>query len=203
VLALALDKGLEVPGQTEAVLQLSDWLVEHRIDDAWGPNWPMFIPMTPQGLDSAPDRAEPSRNGWCYGSPGVARALWLAGTALGDASLRELAAEAMRAVARRPSANRLLNSPTFCHGLAGLLQIVLRFAHDTGEAAFADLAAELTDALLDAYEPGRPLGYAAVEASGNRVDRAGLLDGAPGVAMALLAAATDAEPTWDRLFLLS
>jgi hypothetical protein len=30
-----------------------------------------------------------------------------------------------------------------------------------------------------------------------------LLDGAPGVALVLLAAATPVEPTWDRLFLLS
>jgi lantibiotic biosynthesis protein len=29
------------------------------------------------------------------------------------------------------------------------------------------------------------------------------LDGAPGVVLVLLAAATDVEPSWDRLFLLS
>jgi hypothetical protein len=35
------------------------------------------------------------------------------------------------------------------------------------------------------------------------VDQPGLLDGAPGVILALLAASTDVEPIWDRLFLLS
>jgi hypothetical protein len=35
------------------------------------------------------------------------------------------------------------------------------------------------------------------------VDRPGLLDGAPGAALVLLAAATDVEPAWDRVFLLS
>ena len=38
---------------------------------------------------------------------------------------------------------------------------------------------------------------------GGRIDQAGLLDGAPGIAMALLAAATPQPPNWDRLFLLS
>jgi hypothetical protein len=35
------------------------------------------------------------------------------------------------------------------------------------------------------------------------MDQPGLLDGAPSVALVLLAAATTVEPTWDRLFLLS
>jgi hypothetical protein len=47
------------------------------------------------------------------------------------------------------------------------------------------------------------LGFRSLEPAGNAVDQAGLLDGAPGVALVLLAAATDAEPTWDRLFLLA
>ena len=80
---------------------------------------------------------------------------------------------------------------------------MVRFASDTGLPVFSDAAAELVDELLAAYEPGRPLAFASIEPGPNPVDRAGLLDGAPGVAMALLAAATETEPTWDRLFLLS
>ncbi|MGH8905647.1 MAG: lanthionine synthetase C family protein [Egibacteraceae bacterium] len=152
---------------------------------------------------AGPAAPGPSRGAWCYGSPGIARALWLAGDALDDDEPRELAVEAVHAVLRRPVAVRQIESPTFCHGVAGLLQIVLRFAHDTGVAAFREAAAELVDQLLAAYEPERLLGYASLEPGANPVDRAGLLDGAPGVAMVLLAAATGAEPTWDRLFLLS
>jgi hypothetical protein len=204
LLALALGRGVEVSGQAEAVRRLADWLVAHRADDQWGLNWPTAVPLPPPGTpDPDPSGLVPSRSAWCYGSPGVARALWFAGDRLEDAGLREVAVEAMRAVLRRPMRERQIESPTFCHGVAGLLQIVLRFAHDTGVAAFANAAAELVDQLLAAYEPERPLGYASLEPGSNPVDRAGLLDGAPGVAMTLLAAATDAEPTWDRLFLLS
>ena len=35
------------------------------------------------------------------------------------------------------------------------------------------------------------------------IDQPGLLEGSPGIALVLLAAATSVEPTWDRLFLLS
>ena len=109
----------------------------------------------------------------------------------------------MQAVYRRPVRERQIDSPTFCHGVAGLLQITLRFAHDTGAAVFAEAAADLTDQLLAAHDPDGLLGYRSIEPGGNAVDQAGLLDGAPGVALVLLAAATDAEPTWDRLFLLA
>ncbi len=47
------------------------------------------------------------------------------------------------------------------------------------------------------------LGFRHLETRDNHMDQPGLLEGAPGVALALLASATSAEPTWDRLFLLS
>lgn len=207
VLALALRAGVEVPGQAEAVRRAADWLVAHQVTDEWGISWPAAVPVpAPDGArPSRPvDRPGPTRSAWCYGAPGVARALWLAGEALDDGRVRETAIETMRAVLRRPVRRRGIPSPTFCHGVAGLLQIVLRFHHDSG--LFHQGVAELVDELLAAYRPDRPLGYVSYESydpDADPVDRAGLLDGAPGVALVLLAAATDTEPTWDRLFLLS
>jgi hypothetical protein len=204
VLALALSAGQRVPGQAEVIRILAEWLVTHSVDDEWGVNWPSAIPLAPMGAHTPMTRElAPARSAWCYGGPGVARALWLAGEALGDDGLRELALEAIFSVLRRPVKSRQIDSPTFCHGVAGLLQIVLRFAHDTGLAVLIDAASELVDQLLSVYEPERPLGYASLEPGNNPVDRAGLLEGAPGVVLALLAAATDTEPIWDRLFLLS
>jgi lantibiotic biosynthesis protein len=198
VLALALRAGLEVDGLAAAIDHAAGWLVAQQIFDAWGPTWPSAVPLDPDQPASAP-----SRNGWCYGSPGVARALWLAGDALGRRSYCNVAVEAMAAIYRRPAAARRLASPTFCHGLAGLLQTTLRFAHDTGLPLFAHAAQVLTTELLAAYEPASVLGYRSVERLGRRADRPGLLDGAAGVPLVLLAAALGVEPTWDRLVLLS
>jgi lantibiotic biosynthesis protein len=201
LLALAYRSGVVVDGMACAIDRLANWLDRNRVDDAWGVNWPIAVPLEPG--DAAVARPGPSRAAWCYGSPGVARALWLAGAALDHSGYRALAIAALEAVQRRPLHERHIDSPTFCHGVAGLLQITLRFVHDTGLAQFAEAARALCDQLLGLHEPASLLGYRDLEPGGGGVDQPGLLSGAPGVAMVLLAAATDVEPTWDRLFLLS
>jgi hypothetical protein len=202
LMALALRSGVVEEGLKEAIDQVVSWLGQNRVDDAWGVNWPQVVSLAPAGA-SSPPVDPPSPSAWCYGSPGVARALWLAGEAMDHPGYRELAVEAMEAVYRRPLRERGIDSPTFCHGVAGLLQITLRFARDTGLASFAEAASTLSEQLLSLYDPDSLLGYYSLEPGGQRVDQPGLLDGAPGVVLVLLAAATDVEPTWDRLFLLA
>jgi hypothetical protein len=204
LLALSYSHGIYVPSIEEAAEQLAVWLINNRADDEWGVNWPYSVPLTPEGLPDWSAKAYgPSRTAWCYGAPGVARALWLAGVAFGRSAWRELALEAMQAVYRRPATARFIDSPTFCHGVAGLLQVTLRFADNTRLPMFTEAAAELTEWLLSAFEPDCLLGYRNWEPGGTRVDHPGLLDGAPGVLLALLAASSAVEPTWDRMFLLS
>lgn len=210
--SIAVSSDVEVPGLRNAVRHTATWLVRHHLEDRWGVNWPTMIPLEPApegrgdesaGLAIASHPQQPSRAAWCYGAPGVARSLWLAGQALDDEECRSLALSAMSAVYQRPLVARQIDSPTFCHGVAGLLQITLRFAHDTRLPIFADAAAALCDQLLALYDPTLPLGYYKLEPSGARVDDAGFLDGVPSIPLVLLAAAMPEEPLWDRLFLLA
>lgn len=202
LMSLALVHGADVPGLAGAVDRQATWLTTHRVDDQWGVNWPVAVGLTPEGIEAS-DGFEPSRAAWCYGAPGVARALWLAGVALDRSEWRDLAVGAMEAVYRRPVPDRRIDSPTFCHGVAGLLQVTLRFAHDTRLPVFSEAACALVEQMLGMYEPDSVLGYRSFEPGGGRVDQAGLLDGAPGASLSLLAAATDNEPFWDRAFLLA
>jgi hypothetical protein len=198
VLSLALGAGADVPGLPGAVARTADWLAGHRADDPYGPGWPNAIPL-PEGP------ARPSRSAWCYGGPGVAAALRLAGDALGPAGARhrDLAVAALSAALARPAEVARVDSPTFCHGRAGLLAITSTFARGTGDERFRRASAAMAAELLDRFDPATPLGYRDREAGGRRVDQPGLLTGAPGVALALLGAASPAEPGWARLFLLA
>ncbi len=203
-LALALDLGFGDSGVAVAVTQLAEWLAGHVSLGDDGPGWETVVSLAhgPDGLTELPAHGV-GRDAWCYGTPGAARALFLAGRALDRSDLRNLAIEAMAAVYRRPVARRGIDSPTFCHGVAGLLQITLRFHHDTGLSLFADAASALTEQILDAVEPDRPMGIANLEPGDNKVDQPGVLDGAAGVSLVLLSAASEVEPTWDRMFALS
>lgn len=204
LLALARMAGVEVEGMPEAIDRVARWLVAQQMEDAWGVNWPTFVPVeSVDGTGVAGRATHTGRAAWCYGSPGLARALWLAGAALDIGEYRELAVAALEAVYRRPLGERRIFSPTFCHGVAGLLQITLRFANDTRRDSFVAAAHTLSRQLLAFYDPGSRLGFYSIEPGGGRVDQPGLLDGVPGVALVLLAAATEQEPSWDRAFLLA
>jgi lantibiotic biosynthesis protein len=140
--------------------------------------------------------------GWCNGTPGIARALWLAGEALDAPSYRDAAVAAMESVLRLPAAGVDPRSPSICHGLSGVLQIALRFARDTGKPAFTQGVVAVTERLLALYDPGARFGYVNPEPVGLK-DDPGLLCGASGAALALLAASEEEDPAWDQLFLLS
>ena len=205
--------GLPFDGLDAAIDATAGWLAHNRLDDPWGVNWPAAIPLQ-EVLDSEGNpRLEPaerssspggpSRTAWCYGSPGIARALWLAGQALDRTDYRDLAVDAMDAVFRRPVPVRAIDSPTLCHGVSGLLIIALRFAAETGSPRFIAEAQKLVEQILESFRPDSVLGFRNIEYRNNQTDQPGLLDGAAGVSLALLAASSGVEPAWDRLFLLS
>ena len=203
-LALAMRYGLGGPETSAATTTLAEWLAAHVSLGADGPGWETVVSLTrgPSGLAELPVHGV-GRDAWCYGTPGAARALFLAGQVLDRSDLCNLAIEAMAAVYRRQPEQRGIDSPTFCHGVAGLLQITLRFHHDTQLPMFADAAGTLTRQILDAVEPDRPMAIASLEPGDNKVDQPGVLDGAAGVSLVLLSAASEVEPTWDRMFALS
>lgn len=205
VLSLASLAGVAAgPAMQDTIDSMAAWLESHRADDAWGLNWPNVIAIVANGRGYAlRDEASPTHNAWCYGSPGVANALRLAGKALGVDRYGDVAEDALRAIVRRPPVERGIVAPTFCHGLAGLMHIFVRFAQSAHGQEFADEAQRIFCEIEDMFEPDSLLGFRTFEFRGQRVDQPGLLDGAPGVALAFLAAATSVEPSWDRLFLLS
>jgi lantibiotic biosynthesis protein len=205
VLSLALRAGIDLPGLPDAVARTTAWLAARRTDHPSGPTWPNAVPLPGPSGTTAPVPAGPARTAWCYGGPGVAAALRLAGDALGraGAGYHDLAAAALSASLARPDEEGRPGSPTFCHGRAGLLAVTSAFARATGDDRFRRAAAGMAAELLDRFDPAAPLGYRDVETGGRPIDQPGLLTGAPGVALSLLGAAWPAEPAWARLFLLA
>jgi len=190
LLSLALRHEVAVPGHTDAIARICGWLDAWQQDHPAGVWWPGYLTRE-QVRHGRLDPSRRHRPSWCYGTPGVARALQLAGLATGDTARQRTAEAAMLGCLRDPGQLDRLTDTGLCHGTAGVLQTACRMAAD---AATPDLAAELPDltARLLTQLP-------------DEIDDPEFLDGATGVALALHTAGTGTGPLsgWDACLLLA
>jgi lantibiotic biosynthesis protein len=194
-LSVAYREGTRVPGHAEAIERIATWLL------AVGPDWPEIL-----GSDGSV-LAPAGRPSWCYGVPGLARALQLAGLALDEAAWRATATGALRAVLARPWAGFDFCDAGLCHGWGGLLQVTLRMAWDGADERLAAAADGLADRVVGYFSAEAPFGFR--YATGGEVrmapDRPGLLWGSAGAALALQTYAGGHPPStgWDAALLLA
>jgi hypothetical protein len=161
-----------LPEHGAVVHDLASWLAAQRYTDDRGVvSWPGRVPAPGHGRAAR-------RQGWCYGTPGVAWALWAAGHALVHSGLCAAAVEAVDTLcaAYDPTYHLDHDPLAVCHGAAGVLLVADAFARHAGSAAAATLRDTLTGYLTDRIDEVV------------RLDTT-LLSGAPGVLAALLTSA--------------
>lgn len=194
LLALTWRADVRVTGQEQAMHRIAEWLIARARYDSAGGYWPATL-TTAEELAGGRGSRDDGRTGWCHGTPGVARALQLAGTALDVPKWNDLAVAALTA---QLSAGDVAGAPvdaSLCHGWAGVLHVTRRVARDSGDERLHDHAHRLAERVLAGFDTAKPFCF----------DQAGFLDGAAGIALALHAYAQDAAPAsgWDRALLLA
>ncbi|MCO1660985.1 lanthionine synthetase C family protein [Pseudonocardia humida] len=192
LLALAWRAGVRVPEQDLAITRIVDWLLARRVPDGQGRCWPGALSRS--DLESGRAAPPSARPGWCYGAPGTARAIQLAGmalhrpewTAVAVSSTRELLADAVVGD----------EEDGLCHGRAGILHLTGLVGADAGDRWILERTATVATRIVERYDPRRPSGFAT---------DAGLLRGAAGIALALHAYARGSRPVtgWDAALLVS
>lgn len=204
LLSLALQQGIEVPGQREAIVRIGNWLMQWKQEDGHGPYWPSLISWQEQSTGKANHPTE--RGAWCYGTPGVARVLWLAGEAIGEDVWKQTAVAAYQGLPHRQDMFEKIPAPTFCHGLAGLLHLTQRMYVDSGEQGLVVFRDQLLSKVLKMYDPDTPFGYCDLvrneEGDLKPIHNAGILEGATGTALILLSLLGSHSPQWDAGFLI-
>ncbi len=194
------ETGIERDAMEATLFGAWNWLLEQRLDPNPTNEFPAWLyPKDPPPL--------PSQR-WCYGNPAIAAALLVAARCTRNASWEaNTVAMAIRSAESRDSAKAKMDA-CLCHGSAGLALIYNRLYHETSEETFADAARHWLKLSLSMQRPGHGhAGYQFItsEPGGAALwcTRPGLIDGAAGTALALLAAATDVEPEWDRIMMIS
>jgi hypothetical protein len=190
LLALATRAGIRVDGQSEAIHALCAFFDRWRQDAPAGPFWPQWVTRAElrAGRRTQPS---PGRPTWCYGTPGIARALQLAGLATGDTARQHAAEQALTACLTDPAQLGRLTDAGLCHGWAGLYQTTTRAAADTESDTLPGQLPALASSLLQA----------ARDISG-RGD--GLLEGDAGIALVLQGVAAGVSVSgWDTCLLIN
>jgi hypothetical protein len=149
-----------------------------------------------------------ARLAWCYGDPGIAAALLGAARCVGEPAWEAAALAIARRAAQRPFDQSGVRDAGLCHGGAGLGHLFNRMFQATREPWLAEAAKAWFERALAMRRPGRGIGeyeaWGSDETGGQSwPSDAYLLNGAAGIALALLAATTSTEPLWDRMLLVS
>ncbi|HEX9941500.1 MAG TPA: lanthionine synthetase C family protein [Thermoanaerobaculia bacterium] len=155
-------------------------------------------------------RIRPARAAWCYGDPGIALALLLAGRAAEEPAWEREALALANTVARRPPESCGVEDAGLCHGAAGLGHLFNRLYQATGDPELLAAARAWFGRALRYREPGRGIGgFLALTPPDDDFEQlvwneeAGFLNGSAGMALALLAATSAVDPAWDRVLLTS
>jgi lantibiotic modifying enzyme len=201
LLAEAWGRGYRVRGLEDTLHQGLDWFLARRMPHGQG--W--TFPSRYLGAGTPPS---PARIAWCYGDLGVSLALlsisrWMSSTSLGDAA-RALALHA----AERPTEASDVRDPGLCHGAMGNAHLFLRLHHATGLEPLREAALRYLGVALAYHQPGIGIGGFSAwqpepDAPSPWKANPGLLEGAAGIGLGLLAASTAFEPAWDRILLAS
>jgi hypothetical protein len=199
LLGAAAGAGALAPAGHRLLAGVVDWLLERRLPAGAGAWWDSWLVA---GVEP-----KPARSAWCYGDPGVAAALLAAGRGCAREDWCAAALAAMVGVADRPADKSGIVDAGLCHGAAGLAHIFNRFYQATGDERMGAAArrwfAHLLAMRRDEGVAGFPAYHPVPDEQPRWVAEAGVLTGAAGVGLALLAATTGSAPTWDRFLLLS
>ncbi|MEU2428143.1 lanthionine synthetase C family protein [Streptomyces sp. NPDC007861] len=204
LLALAARNGSVTDGHHAALRTILAWLDRWKEKADGGRAWPYWVTQGElrRGRLSS---SGPRRPSWCYGTAGLARAQQLAALALGDASRQIDAESALVAALTDPEQLKATTDNGLCHGFAGLAHTAARTADDAHPSTAEKLRAAIPALLAAVTPPGTDPQLTATALVHDEEGGPGLLDGAAGIALALLAPSTAAPPrsAWDACLLIA
>ncbi|HXD30599.1 MAG TPA: lanthionine synthetase C family protein [Pyrinomonadaceae bacterium] len=176
------------------------WLISQKMESNVRGCFPYFVGP---GI-----RRKRARLAWCYGDAGIAAVLLVAARSVKNSSWEREALRIAQGAARRRADKAGIVDAGLCHGSAGLGHIFNRIFQATGTTWSQKAGWFWFTHALDQRRSGEGVGgflsYTRDDKNQSLwTEEIGLLEGAAGIALALLAAASSLAPSWDRVLLLS
>lgn len=200
LLSLALLKEVKVEKQKEAIKTIVDWIFQKRKTNKGISYWPNRISFDEEILGQQNELSDCSVEAWCYGSPGICRMLFLAGKALKEQEIQRQAQNIFFTLFDRDDFKQTYYTPTFCHGLAGMLTLTKLMVRDSSNKEYNKKIKEIEDKLFSYYNPQSNFGFKNHEIHSHNLltsnhfsnqsiterENIGLLSGVSGVLLSLI-----------------
>lgn len=202
-LSIAFLNGINVKGGKQTIKLVADWIKSKSFLHEEAIRWPYSVSWEEE-VEQKSDSREFSKDAWCYGVPGIARSLLLAGKVINDKNLKQFAIKAFKDVFSRSSDEWQIPGPNLCHGTAGLLLITSAFSKEKDCNDLVVQVDRLKKLLLSQYNPIFPLGFKDLDFREGElfcVTKLGLLEGTIGILLTLLTL-HDSKHQWSIPFLI-
>ncbi|MET9699017.1 lanthionine synthetase C family protein [Streptomyces sp. NPDC006529] len=205
LMSLAWSAGVRVPGQREAIESAVALLTRWVVRDGHGAYWPPHLSLADYLAGPGAYTRPAGWPSWCYGAPGVSRAVQLAGLALDRADWAATAHASLERMLTLPPERWGIEDNALCHGWAGALHQLGRLGEHLADPRIEAVRDGIAARLVADFDPELPFGYRfTMTKTPYGTDVSGYLDGAAGVALALDAYAAGGAPAgWDMPLLLS
>lgn len=209
ILAIGLNEKIEVEGQRQAIKNiLNDLKAFAYIGEIEYVYWPERVAF--DDYINRKSKRTVNRASWCYGSPGISRAMYLGGKAVNDKDSVILSLKAINGLAKMNIEQWRLSSPTICHGYAGLLIVMEAMYMDIGNCDYTRAINNLRDTILSLYKDDSIFGFTNIDPKEMKngiykiveEDKITLLQGSIGIILSLLATVKAVETNWMKHFLI-
>lgn len=211
-MALALKSGIEVEGQKEAMKKILNELLKFSYKDESGNvYWGGRLGFQ-EYINGESEFKRSVRQSWCYGSLGIGRAMYLAGTALEDEEIIKFSTYVMEGIAEMPIEKWVLNCDHLCHGYAGVLAVMETMYKDTKNEKYKIAIDKAVEVIIKGFDPKSLFGFYNYSIKGNvmeqeeysyeYIDDYSFLEGSLGTILALMASVYPEKMCWMRHLLI-
>ncbi|MDO7803155.1 lanthionine synthetase C family protein [Pediococcus acidilactici] len=201
VLTNSISMGIIQPGVKKLLKELVSFVVNNIQTSNGILSFPLMIPMN-KNLKIATVKETVRFDSWCYGAPGILLALYKYAALSKDQTLIEICIKNFNYINNQPMG---LNSPSICHGYAGLISII--HAASKNIPGVQNVNPQLLDNLTSFYNPNLKLGFYNQEFTNSThtvfYPDAGILTGVSGIILALISMKYDCKSKWEELFNIS
>ncbi|MGL5576555.1 MAG: lanthionine synthetase C family protein [Sarcina sp.] len=200
-------EGIIIKNQQKAIKDTLDFLKEFSYTEGQNVWW--YGRVKKEDYLEKNKTAVKNRASWCYGTPGIGRAMYIAAVAIDDIEMKNFAIDALKGLAKINVKEYDLISPTICHGYAGILIVFDSMYKETNDIVFKEACNKLIDLIFEYYDknfefvfPDRNISFK------NNFEilekkSLGLLEGSLGVLLSLLSVINIEDMEWKRILLIN